>query len=82
MSFQQAVARANQSKPSGKKLTNDQLLQLYGHYKVATVGANTTPQPSMLDIKGSAKWKAWKNASNQTRQQAEASYIKLVNSWL
>lgn len=79
--FRVAEAKANTAKGSGKKLSNEQLLQLYAHYKVATVGANTTPKPGMFDLKGSAKWQAWSSLGAMTQATAQAKYIELVNKW-
>ncbi|KAL7029029.1 hypothetical protein ACKWTF_006069 [Chironomus riparius] len=42
------------SKPS-----DQDLLELYGLFKQATVGDNNTEKPGMLDFKGKAKWEAW-----------------------
>ena len=38
---------------------NDVKLKLYGLFKQATVGKNTTKKPGMLDMVGKAKWEAW-----------------------
>jgi diazepam-binding inhibitor (GABA receptor modulating acyl-CoA-binding protein) len=38
------------------KLSDNELLEVYGLYKQATVGDNTTSKPGMLDFKGKAKW--------------------------
>ena len=77
--FQLAVTKANSAKTSGERLSNDQVLRIYGLYKVATMGANRTPAPMMLDMKGKAKWQSWSNHSHLSRQQAEQQYIQLVN---
>ncbi|MEZ4271442.1 MAG: acyl-CoA-binding protein [Myxococcota bacterium] len=37
----------------------EHLLQLYGWYKQATVGDVSGKRPSMLDMKGRAKYDAW-----------------------
>jgi len=81
MSFQQAVQQANAQR-GRKSVSNEILLQLYGAYKVATVGPNNTPQPSAIDMKGRAKWQAWKQASTLTSAQAQQRYIQLVNQYL
>ncbi|XP_053744236.1 acyl-CoA-binding domain-containing protein 7 isoform X2 [Synchiropus splendidus] len=39
--------------------TDQELLDLYGLYKQATVGDVNTDRPGMLDLKGKAKWDAW-----------------------
>ena len=71
----QAAAKALPSPPS-----QEQQLRLYALFKVATAGANATPQPSMLDFVARAKWAAWSEASALTRAQAEEQYAALVAS--
>lgn len=41
------------------KPSNDVLLQIYGLYKQATVGDNTTAQPWAVQMEARAKWEAW-----------------------
>ena len=41
-------------------MTNDELKEIYGLYKQATVGDINTERPGMLDFKGKAKWDSWK----------------------
>ena len=43
-----------------KTMTNDELKEIYGLYKQATVGDINTERPGMLDFKGKAKWDSWK----------------------
>lgn len=81
MSFQAAVAKANAAKGSNKKLTNDQLLQLYAHFKQSQEGSNATPQPGLFDLKARAKHNAWRTLGNMTKAQAETKYIQLVQQW-
>jgi diazepam-binding inhibitor (GABA receptor modulator, acyl-CoA-binding protein) len=39
-------------------LANDVLLELYGLYKQATCGDNTSDKPGVFDMRGRAKWNA------------------------
>ncbi|XP_017304059.1 acyl-CoA-binding protein homolog 1 isoform X5 [Diaphorina citri] len=57
---------------------NDELLEIYGLYKQATVGDNTTGKPGMLDFKGKAKWEAWESRKGQSKDDAQAAYIAKV----
>lgn len=61
-----------------KKPSNEELLNLYGLYKQATVGDNNTPQPGFLDIKGKAKWSNWNERRGTTKTNAMNDYISLV----
>ena len=60
--------------------TNDEKLTLYGLYKQATVGDNTTAQPGMFDFAGSAKWTAWNNVKGTTQDKAKKKYIAVVGT--
>ncbi|CEI87933.1 Putative Diazepam-binding inhibitor (GABA receptor modulator, acyl-CoA-binding protein) [Rhizopus microsporus] len=49
---------AEEVKKLSKSPSNDELLELYGLFKQATVGDNTTSKPT-FDLKGRYKWDAW-----------------------
>jgi len=55
------------------------LLELYGLYKQATAGDVSGKRPSMLDIKGRAKYDAWEGRKGMTGPQAEEAYATLVD---
>lgn len=61
------------SKPS-----DDDLLILYGLFKVATVGKVDTPRPGLFDLKGKAKWDAWKKVEDKAPEDAKKDYILKV----
>lgn len=77
--FQQAasVVKKLNSDPS-----NDELQQLYGFYKQATVGNINIEKPGFLNIKGVKKWEAWNKCKGKTTYEAEVEYIKIVNTLL
>jgi diazepam-binding inhibitor (GABA receptor modulator, acyl-CoA-binding protein) len=79
--FQVAVSKSNAAKGSGKKLSNDQLLQLYAHFKQGSVGPNRTPKPGMFDLKGAAKWSSWSSLGAMSQEAAQAKYVQLVSQW-
>lgn len=54
------------------------LKQLYGLYKQATVGDNTTPAPGVFELKAKAKWNAWKKLEGISQEDAEKQYIEFV----
>lgn len=58
------------------KPTNEQKLRFYGLYKQATVGDNTTPEPSFYQLEAKHKWKAWENLKGMTQQAAKEAYVK------
>lgn len=51
----EAVAKVMQLK---KRPADDELLELYGLYKQATIGDNTSSKP-WINFKARAKWEAW-----------------------
>ncbi|EKD18638.1 acyl CoA binding protein [Drepanopeziza brunnea f. sp. 'multigermtubi' MB_m1] len=78
--FETAVA---DSKKLTSKPSNDDLLQLYGLYKVAS-GEDITKseQPGTFDLKGKAKKRAWQKIVDEgiTSDQAKEKYVELVES--
>lgn len=60
------------------KPNNDELLKLYGLFKQATVGDNTTEKPGVFDFKGKAKWEAWDKLKGTSQEEAEQEYIAYV----
>eukprot|EP00762_Andalucia_godoyi_P007661 ANDGO_07994.mRNA.1 Acyl-CoA-binding protein homolog len=73
-----AAADAVKSLPN--KPTDDELLQLYGLFKQATEGDNTTAKPGFLDLKGKAKWGAWNDRKGLTKDQAMEQYVSIVEA--
>lgn len=59
--------------------SDDELLELYGLYKQATVGDNETEKPGMFDFKGKYKWEAWTKLKGTSQEEAEQKYIALVD---
>jgi diazepam-binding inhibitor (GABA receptor modulating acyl-CoA-binding protein) len=62
-----------------KKPSHSELSELYGLYKQAILGDNTNAEPSMLNFKEHAKWKAWSQNKSINKYNAEVKYITLVN---
>lgn len=61
-----------------KKLSNDELLGLYGLYKQATVGDVNVSQPGSFDFTARAKWDAWASRKGMGFDQAKTEYVSLV----
>lgn len=59
---------------------NDVKLKLYGLFKQATVGKNTTKKPGMLDMVGKAKWDAWTAIGDISQEEAQKLYVELVDN--
>ncbi|OMJ24634.1 Acyl-CoA-binding protein-like protein [Smittium culicis] len=62
------------------KPSNDVLLELYALFKQGIVGDNNDPAPGMFDLKGKAKYNAWKAKAGMSKEEAQSKYIELVNS--
>lgn len=65
-----------------QKITNDEKLGLYGLYKQATAGDNTTGAPWAVQLEAKAKWSAWTDQKGKSKEEAEAAYISLVKTLL
>ncbi|KAJ9138903.1 hypothetical protein NKR23_g8284 [Pleurostoma richardsiae] len=76
--FNKAVA---DSKKLTSKPSNEDLLELYALFKIAT-GEDITkaPAPGMFDLKGKAKKNAWQKKVDEglTAEQAQEKYVALV----
>ncbi|KAI0905371.1 acyl CoA binding protein-domain-containing protein [Ustulina deusta] len=83
--FEKAAER--ESKQLLKKPDTNELLDLYGLYKVGcgediTEYKKPPKAPGMFDLKGKAKLKAWEGivAEGLTAEQAQERYIALVET--
>lgn len=70
----QAEVKNLSSRPS-----NDDLLSLYALFKQATDGDVSGKRPGMLDVKGRAKFDAWKKRKGTSAEAAKNQYIALVD---
>lgn len=59
-----------------------QLLELYALFKQGTVGDVSGDRPGMLDMKGRAKYDAWAKKKGLAPQEAQLSYVRLVDQLL
>ncbi|XP_076592846.1 acyl-CoA-binding protein-like [Chaetodon auriga] len=66
------VAEDVKTRPS-----DQELLDLYGLYKQATVGDVNTDRPGMMDFKGKAKWDARNSRKGMSKDDAMTAYITL-----
>ncbi|CAG7828426.1 unnamed protein product [Allacma fusca] len=57
---------------------NDVKLKLYGLYKQATVGKNTTKKPGVMDFVGKAKWDAWTAAGDISQVMAKGITCQIL----
>lgn len=51
------------------------LLSFYGLYKQATVGPCNTSKPGIFNLEAKAKWNAWNDLSDMTKEVAMSRYV-------
>ena len=61
-----------------KKLSDDELNELYALYLQHTTGDVNTPRPGMLDFQGKRKWDAWNLKKGMEQAKAKEKYVVLV----
>jgi len=57
---------------------NATLLKLYGLFKQATEGDVAGDPPELFDVRGTAKFKAWKALAGMPKDVAKRNYVALV----
>ncbi|XP_025192802.1 acyl-CoA-binding domain-containing protein 5-B isoform X1 [Melanaphis sacchari] len=55
--------------------SKDLLLRFYAYFKQATVGPNNQPKPSFWDVVNRAKWQAWYDLGNMSKEDAMQEYV-------
>jgi diazepam-binding inhibitor (GABA receptor modulating acyl-CoA-binding protein) len=75
--FDTAVAN---SRKLSERPSNATLLKMYGLYKQATEGDNSSAKPGFSDLVGRAKWDAWTACKGQSADDAKQAYIDLIDS--
>ncbi|XP_053162416.1 acyl-CoA-binding protein [Hemicordylus capensis] len=58
--------------------TDPEMLDIYSHFKQASVGDINTERPGMFDFKGKAKWDAWNGLKGMSKEDAMKAYIAKV----
>lgn len=56
-----------------------QLLQLYGLYKQATVGPCNIPKPGIFNVQARAKWFSWSGLKQLDQDSAKKNYVQLMD---
>ena len=64
-------------------MDNEQLKIVYGLYKQATMGDNTSSRPGMLSgFEAQGKWDAWDAQKGKSKDEAAAEYVTFVKGLL
>ncbi|XP_061202093.1 acyl-CoA-binding domain-containing protein 7 [Neopsephotus bourkii] len=71
-------AAAEDVKKIKTRPTDEELKEIYGLYKQATVGDINIECPGMLDLKAKAKWEAWNLKEGLSKEDAMKAYISKV----
>mmetsp|Transcript_12766 Transcript_12766/g.22812 ORF Transcript_12766/g.22812 Transcript_12766/m.22812 type:complete len:95 (-) Transcript_12766:507-791(-) len=78
--FDEAVSRIRtESRPDGKKPSNEEKLKVYSLYKQATEGDVTGSQPWAVEMEKRAKWDAWNSVKGKDKETAMKEYVEEVN---
>lgn len=72
-------AARERSQRFADKPSIDAMLELYALYKQGAFGDVTGARPSVLDIRGRAKYDAWAAKKGMSRDDAMRAYIALVD---
>lgn len=76
MTFEKDVKRI---RTLPKKPSDEELLKLYGLYKQAVYGENTTSKPYFYDLKGIKKWEHWNENKGLNKVTSMCLYSKFVD---
>jgi len=82
MSQEAFEAAAKGVKECSKPGATDELLELYGLYKQATVGDVNTAAPWAVQLEAKAKWDAWNSRKGMSMADARAAYIEVANKFI
>lgn len=80
--FETAAAAIKASATTGIKMTNDELLSIYGLYKQGLEGDNTTAEPWAVQVQKKAKWSAWTSHKGKSKEAAQTEYVKVARELL
>lgn len=61
------------------KLDSKALLKFYGLYKQATVGRCNVSKPGIFNMQGRAKWSAWNDLGEMTKEVAMETYVRTLD---
>ncbi len=75
--FKKAVDYFDKPDPN-LKLSQKELLKLYGYYKQGVMGDCTIPRPGMLRIRDRAKYDAWKACIGIPKLTAMRKYVEFA----
>ena len=83
MSTFEEVCEKVKNAPKGgvNPMSDQEKLEMYATFKVATVGKVNTSRPGMMDFTGKAKWDAWKSWEDKSVEDCKAHYVALYSKY-
>mmetsp|Transcript_25905 Transcript_25905/g.60046 ORF Transcript_25905/g.60046 Transcript_25905/m.60046 type:complete len:96 (-) Transcript_25905:279-566(-) len=78
--FQEAANLIANGKPTKGSAGTEDKLKLYGLYKQAKEGDNTTAAPWSIQWETKAKWEAWEAVKGKSKEAAMTEYIAEVEA--
>jgi diazepam-binding inhibitor (GABA receptor modulating acyl-CoA-binding protein) len=78
--FKEALAYVQSQSDGGEasKLSNDVKLKFYALYKQIAKGPNKEKAPSRLNVVARAKWAAWNELKDMSKERAMEQYISTL----
>jgi len=64
--------------PPNENASNETKLKFYAYFKQATIGKCNTARPGMLDFVGKAKWDAWNELGDMSKEEAMKKYVDTI----
>ncbi|KAJ4463107.1 hypothetical protein PAPYR_375 [Paratrimastix pyriformis] len=64
---------------TAKKISDEEAIVAYRHYKQAVCGDNNTPAPSAIWFRAKRKWDEWTSMKGMPRLDAARGYIETIN---
>ena len=80
--FNYYAQKVKESKPTDKPIDNNTRLNFYKYYKQSTVGNNNTEQPYFFNVADRAKWDAWNELKNMSKEEAMKMYIYHASQYI
>ncbi len=83
MSLEQQFTDAQQRvQDLNRRVSSEDLLELYSLYKQSTVGDVASDRPGTLDLRGRAKYNAWAKCKGRSKEAAMQAYVAKVEDLL
>jgi len=76
--YKQVVWLVKNGEKSEKSMSNETKLKMYGAYKQVTKGNVEGAQPYRVQMEARAKWDAWNEYKDKTKEEAMQAYVDVV----